>query len=145
MYDIQAGSIEIDQQEIAKVTQKSLRKNIGVVPQAICEENVPNQKETILFNETIEFNIGYGDPTASIYKIQEAAQRIDSFHLFKQTEAEIHDFIMRCPNGYDTIVGERGLRLSGGEKQRVSIARAFLKGTWSENFKIVSTENYDSR
>ena len=87
------------------MTQASLRQAVGIVPQ-----------DTVLFNDTIGFNIGYGKPDASQIEIEAAAQ-----------SAQIHDFIMRLPNGYNTDVGERGLKLSGGEKQRVAIARALLK------------------
>eukprot|EP01120_Amphizonella_sp_Union-15-10_P015928 TRINITY_DN8287_c0_g1_i1.p1 TRINITY_DN8287_c0_g1~~TRINITY_DN8287_c0_g1_i1.p1 ORF type:complete len:635 (-),score=101.12 TRINITY_DN8287_c0_g1_i1:30-1934(-) len=104
-YDIQSGLITIDDQDITRVKLKSLRKNIGVVPQ-----------DTVLFNDTIEYNIRYGRISATREQIEEVAKL-----------AHIHDFIISLPNGYDTMVGERGLRLSGGEKQRVSIARALLK------------------
>ena len=104
-YDIQAGKILIDSQNIQDVTQASLRKAIGIVPQ-----------DTVLFNDTIGYNIAYGDPTATIEEVQEAARA-----------AQIDSFIKRLPDGYDTQVGERGLKLSGGEKQRVAIARTLLK------------------
>ena len=104
-YDIDAGSIEIDGQDIRDVTQDSLRRAIGVVPQ-----------DTVLFNDTILYNIAYGRPGASRAEIEEAARF-----------ARIHDFIAGLPDGYDTTVGERGLKLSGGEKQRVAIARVILK------------------
>ncbi len=104
-YDVSGGCITIDGQDIRDVTQDSLRRNIGVVPQ-----------DTVLFNDTIRYNIGYGDPDASPHQIEQAAR-----------DAAIHDFIETLPDGYDTIVGERGLKLSGGEKQRVAIARAILK------------------
>ena len=104
-YDVTSGRITIDGQDIRDVTQESLRQNIGVVPQ-----------DTVLFNDTIRYNIGYGDPKASPEKIEQAAR-----------DAAIHDFILSLPLGYDTMVGERGLKLSGGEKQRVAIARAVLK------------------
>jgi ATP-binding cassette subfamily B protein len=104
-YDVNAGSIEIDGQDIRKVTQDSLRRAIGVVPQ-----------DTVLFNDTIYYNIAYGRPGATQSEIEEAARL-----------ARIHDFIMTLPGGYETMVGERGLKLSGGEKQRVAIARVILK------------------
>lgn len=104
-YDVKAGSIEIDGQDIRDVTQKSLRKSIGIVPQ-----------DTVLFNDTIEYNIRYGNLAASEFDVQNAAKL-----------AQIHDFIINQPDGYKTMVGERGLRLSGGEKQRIAIARAILK------------------
>jgi ABC-type transport system involved in Fe-S cluster assembly fused permease/ATPase subunit len=104
-YDIQSGKILIDGQNIQDVTQASLRKAIGIVPQ-----------DTVLFNDTIGYNIAYGDPSASIEEVQEAARA-----------AQIDGFIKRLPDGYDTQVGERGLKLSGGEKQRVAIARTLLK------------------
>ncbi|KJZ80817.1 metal ABC transporter permease [Candidatus Liberibacter solanacearum] len=105
LYDIQSGSIKIDSQDIQKVTRESLRQNIGIIPQ-----------ETILFNDTLRYNILYSKPDAS------------EEELFVAVEiAQLKSFIMNLPDGYDTIVGERGLKLSGGEKQRVSIARAILK------------------
>jgi ABC-type transport system involved in Fe-S cluster assembly fused permease/ATPase subunit len=104
-YDVSAGTIEIDGQDIREVTQDSLRRAIGVVPQ-----------DTVLFNDTIYYNIGYGRPGASRAEIEEAARL-----------ARIHDFIAGLPDGYQTMVGERGLKLSGGEKQRVAIARVILK------------------
>ena len=104
-YDVQSGEILIDGQNIRDVTQASLRKAIGIVPQ-----------DTVLFNDTIGYNIAYGDPSATIEEVQEAARA-----------AQIDSFIKRLPDGYDTQVGERGLKLSGGEKQRVAIARTLLK------------------
>jgi len=104
-YDVQSGKILIDGQNIQDVTQASLRKAIGIVPQ-----------DTVLFNDTIGYNIAYGDPSASIEEMHEAARA-----------AQIDGFIKRLPDGYDTQVGERGLKLSGGEKQRVAIARTLLK------------------
>jgi len=104
-YDVQQGAISIDGQDIRKVTQDSLRHAIGIVPQ-----------DTVLFNDTIEYNIAYGRPGASHEDIVAAARA-----------ASIHDFIESLPDGYATMVGERGLKLSGGEKQRVAIARTLLK------------------
>jgi ATP-binding cassette, subfamily B, heavy metal transporter len=104
-YDVTGGCIRIDGQDIRDVTQQSLRAAIGVVPQ-----------DTVLFNDTIRYNIAYGRPDASQPEIEEAARH-----------AQVHDFVMRLPERYDTRVGERGLKLSGGEKQRVAIARTILK------------------
>jgi ATP-binding cassette subfamily B protein len=104
-YDMQQGSISINGQDIRGVTQNSLRAAIGIVPQ-----------DTVLFNDTIYYNIAYGRPNASREEVIVAAQT-----------AHIHDFIETLPQGYDSMVGERGLKLSGGEKQRVAIARAILK------------------
>ena len=104
-YDVSAGRIEIAGQDIRAVTQHSLRKAIGIVPQ-----------DTVLFNDTIEYNIAYGRTTAPRSEVEAAAQA-----------AHIHAFITSTPAGYDTMVGERGLKLSGGEKQRVAIARTLLK------------------
>ena len=104
-YDVEGGGICIDDQDIRDMTLQSLRRSVGTVPQ-----------DTILFNDTIGYNIRYGRPDASPEDIEQAAR-----------QATIHDFIMRLPEGYDTRVGERGLKLSGGEKQRVAIARTLLK------------------
>jgi ATP-binding cassette subfamily B protein len=104
-YDVTQGRIRIDGQDIRDVQQQSLRAAIGVVPQ-----------DTVLFNDTIRYNIAYGRPGASQGEIEEAAR-----------VAQVHDFIVSLPEGYDTRVGERGLKLSGGEKQRVAIARTVLK------------------
>ncbi len=104
-YDVSAGRILIDGQNIAEVTQQSLRRAIGIVPQ-----------DTVLFNESIFYNIHYARPEASEEEVQRAARL-----------ASIHEFIQSLPQGYDTVVGERGLKLSGGEKQRVAIARVILK------------------
>ncbi|TAK90805.1 MAG: ABC transporter ATP-binding protein/permease [Burkholderiaceae bacterium] len=104
-YDVQNGSIAIDGQDIRQVTQASLRAAIGIVPQ-----------DTVLFNDTIFYNIAYGRPDATADEVIAAAR-----------VAHIHDFIHTLPQGYDTVVGERGLKLSGGEKQRVAIARTVLK------------------
>jgi ATP-binding cassette subfamily B protein len=104
-YDVTRGHITIDGQDIRDVTQESLRATIGVVPQ-----------DTVLFNDTIRYNIAYGRPDASQQEIEQAARL-----------AQVHDFVQSLPDGYDTKVGERGLKLSGGEKQRVAIARTILK------------------
>jgi len=104
-YDLTRGAVTIDGQNIEDVTQHSLRAAIGMVPQ-----------DTVLFNDTIEYNIRYGRPEATSAEVREAARL-----------AQIHDFIMTLPQGYDSLVGERGLKLSGGEKQRVAIARTILK------------------
>jgi len=104
-YDPKQGSIFINNENIKDISQSSLRKMIGVVPQ-----------DTVLFNDTIYYNISYGNPKASEEQIYEAAR-----------SADIHNFVMGLPDGYQTLVGERGLKLSGGEKQRVAIARAILK------------------
>jgi len=105
-YEVNGGRILIDGQDIGLVTQESLRAAIGMVPQ-----------DTVLFNDTIRYNIRYGRPDASDAEVEAAARM-----------AQIHDFVMSLPKGYDSLVGERGLKLSGGEKQRVSIARTILKG-----------------
>jgi ATP-binding cassette, subfamily B, heavy metal transporter len=104
-YELTGGRVLIDGQNIEDVTQASLRAAIGMVPQ-----------DTVLFNDTIEYNIRYGKPDASPGELREAARL-----------AQIHDFITALPDGYDALVGERGLKLSGGEKQRVAIARTILK------------------
>jgi ATP-binding cassette subfamily B protein len=104
-YDVDRGVILIDGQDIREVTQTSLRQAIGIVPQ-----------DTVLFNDTIAYNIAYGKPGAAQSEIEAAAR-----------SAYIHDFILSLPDGYQTMVGERGLKLSGGEKQRVAIARTLLK------------------
>ena len=104
-YDVTGGAIRIDGQDLRDVTQGSIHAQIGVVPQ-----------DTVLFNDTVYYNIAYGRPDASQAEIEEAARA-----------ARIHDFIQSLPDGYQTRVGERGLKLSGGEKQRVGIARTFLK------------------
>ena len=104
-YDVQQGRITIDGQDLKDVTQTSLRRAIGIVPQ-----------DTVLFNDTVEYNIAYGNPGATPEQVQEAAR-----------SARIHDFIVSTPAGYQAMVGERGLKLSGGEKQRVAIARTLLK------------------
>ena len=104
-YDVTGGRICIDGQDIRDVMQESLRSAIGVVPQ-----------DTVLFNDSIRYNIAYGRPDASMDEVEHAARL-----------ARVHDFVRRLPQGYDTRVGERGLKLSGGEKQRVAIARTILK------------------
>jgi ATP-binding cassette subfamily B protein len=104
-YDVTAGAVRIDDQDIRDATQQSVRAAIGIVPQ-----------DTVLFNDTIYYNIAYGRPGATPAEVEDAARL-----------ARIHDFIMASPDGYQTMVGERGLKLSGGEKQRVAIARTILK------------------
>ncbi|MFW8592846.1 ABCB family ABC transporter ATP-binding protein/permease [Cribrihabitans neustonicus] len=104
-YDVTGGALKIDGQDVRDVTQKSLHQAIGVVPQ-----------DTVLFNDTIRYNIAYGREGATQEEVEQAAR-----------DAQIHDFIAALPEGYDTPVGERGLKLSGGEKQRVGIARTLLK------------------
>ena len=104
-YEVGAGRILVDGQDIRQVTQASLRAAMGIVPQ-----------DTVLFNDTIYYNIAYGRPQATHDEVLQAAR-----------SAHIHDFIISLPQGYDSMVGERGLKLSGGEKQRVAIARAILK------------------
>ena len=104
-YELSGGRVSIDGQNVRDVTQSSLRAAIGMVPQ-----------DTVLFNDTIGYNIRYGKPDATQAEVREAARL-----------AQIHDFIMTLPQGYDSLVGERGLKLSGGEKQRVAIARTILK------------------
>ncbi|MAY32584.1 MAG: metal ABC transporter permease [Rhodovulum sp.] len=104
-YDVNAGQVLIDGQDVRDVTQDSLHSAIGVVPQ-----------DTVLFNDTVFYNIAYGNPDATRTQVEAAARA-----------AKIHDFIASLPDGYDTTVGERGLKLSGGEKQRVGIARTLLK------------------
>ncbi|HEY4994933.1 MAG TPA: ABC transporter ATP-binding protein/permease, partial [Aestuariivirga sp.] len=104
-YDVTSGRIIIDGQDIATVQQESLRRAIGMVPQ-----------DTVLFNDTVRYNIRYGRPEATDAQVEDAAQM-----------SQIHGFVQSLPKGYDSLVGERGLKLSGGEKQRVSIARTILK------------------
>ncbi|MFT5346378.1 MAG: ABC-type multidrug transport system fused ATPase/permease subunit, partial [Dinoroseobacter sp.] len=104
-YDVTGGALRIDGQDVRDVSQSSLHNAIGVVPQ-----------DTVLFNDTVRYNIAYGRAGASQREIEDAARA-----------ARIHDFIMSLPEGYETTVGERGLKLSGGEKQRVGIARTLLK------------------
>ena len=104
-FDVTGGSITFDGHDVRDVTIESLRKQIGKVTQ-----------ETVLFNDTVRNNIAYGRPDVGLKSVEEAARM-----------ALAHDFIMRMPEGYDTMIGEKGVRLSGGEKQRLAIARAILK------------------
>ena len=104
-YDVSEGSVTVDGRDVRDLTQASLRAAIGVVPQ-----------DTVLFNDTIRYNIAYGRPGASQAEVEEAARL-----------AQVHEFVLALPDGYETRVGERGLKLSGGEKQRVAIARTILK------------------
>ncbi|MDR3523580.1 MAG: ABC transporter ATP-binding protein/permease [Acetobacteraceae bacterium] len=104
-YDVNSGAVRIDGRDARDITQASLRASIGVVPQ-----------DTVLFNDTIRYNIAYGRPDATDAEVEEAARL-----------AQVHDFVLRLPEGYNTRVGERGLKLSGGEKQRVAIARTILR------------------
>jgi len=121
-YDPDTGAIYIDDQDIKTLTLDSLREVMGVVPQ-----------DTVLFNETVGYNISYGRPGVNRQEIMEAAKI-----------AHIHDFIKGHPHGYDILVGERGLKLSGGEKQRVAIARVALKGARILIFDE-ATSSLDSR
>jgi ATP-binding cassette subfamily B protein len=105
LYDPDAGAVRIDGQDLRDVTPSSIRNAIGIVPQ-----------DTVLFNDSIAYNIGYGRAGAPLAQIVDAAKA-----------AHVHDFISRLPQGYDTVVGERGLKLSGGEKQRIAIARVILR------------------
>ncbi|MEO1201013.1 MAG: ATP-binding cassette domain-containing protein, partial [Pseudomonadota bacterium] len=104
-YDVTGGAVEIDDQDVRDITQDSLHEAIGIVPQ-----------DTVLFNDSLHYNIAYGRPDATQAEIEAAARA-----------AQLHAFIEHLPEGYDTQVGERGLKLSGGEKQRVGIARTLLK------------------
>jgi ATP-binding cassette, subfamily B, heavy metal transporter len=104
-YDIDSGSITIDGQDIREVTQLSVRASLGIVPQ-----------DTVLFNDTIRYNVAYGKPGSTDAEIEDAARR-----------AHVLEFIQRLPDKWESMVGERGLKLSGGEKQRVAIARTLLK------------------
>ncbi|CAB3407183.1 unnamed protein product [Caenorhabditis bovis] len=107
LYDADSGKININGENIGDLTLNSLRQNISIVPQ-----------DSVLFHDTIYYNLAYGRPSASREEVMNAAKM-----------ADLHDSVLRMPNGYDTLVGERGLKLSGGEKQRVAIARAILKGS----------------
>jgi ATP-binding cassette subfamily B protein len=104
-YDVDAGAIRIDGIDVRELTVDSLRRSIGLVPQ-----------DTVLFNDTLAYNLAYARPEAGEAELRRAAR-----------QAQLHDFIARLLEGYETVVGERGLKLSGGEKQRVAIARVFLK------------------
>ena len=104
-YEVSEGNITIDHQDIRHITQASLRASIGIVPQ-----------DTVLFNDTVYYNIAYGKPSATPAEVEQAARL-----------AHIHDFVVALPEGYQSMVGERGLKLSGGEKQRIAIARTILK------------------
>lgn len=104
-YDVDSGEVRIDGKDVRDMTMRSLRDNIGVV-----------QQDVYIFNSTVRDNIAYGDPEAPFEDVVQAAKR-----------ANIHDFILTLPDGYDTVMGERGVRFSGGQKQRISIARVFLK------------------
>jgi ATP-binding cassette subfamily B protein len=104
-YEVSEGRITVDGQDVRRITQKSLRAAVGMVPQ-----------DTVLFNDTLYYNLAYGRPEASREEVLEAARA-----------AHLDRFIAALPDGLDTVVGERGLKLSGGEKQRVAIARAILK------------------
>jgi ATP-binding cassette, subfamily B, bacterial MsbA len=104
-HDVTSGRILLDGHDLRSVTQTSLRAQMGIVTQ-----------ETFLFSDSVYYNIAYGRPEASSEEVVRAAR-----------QAHAHDFIAACPEGYDTLVGERGVRLSGGQRQRIAIARAFLK------------------
>jgi len=121
-YDVSSGRILVNRQDISQVSQSSLRASIGIVPQ-----------DTVLFNDSLYYNIAYANPNAGQDDVTRAARL-----------ANIHDFIVSLPRGYDTVVGERGLKLSGGEKQRVAIARAILKSPRILIFDE-ATSNLDSQ
>ena len=121
-FDVTGGRVAIDGQDVRRVTQDSLRRHIAIVPQ-----------DTVLFNETLYYNIAYAREGATRAEVEEAAR-----------VAHLHDFVTGLPAGYDTVVGERGLKLSGGEKQRVAIARAVLKGAPIMVFDE-ATSSLDSR